>query len=115
MIINIGDELLRLRSLKLLKKLLVDKTTKKNIMWATDAYRALGAGYERNREMDEDLITGMHADVIKTRARKAMEQQSERTKQHAEVFTPLWVVKKMVDHADEVLHLYRPSDIRPFP
>ena len=101
MIINIGDELLRLRSLKLLKKLLVDKTTKKNIMWATDAYRALGAGYERNREMDEDLITGMHADVIKTRARKAMEQQSERTKQHAEVFTPLWVVKKMVDHADE--------------
>ncbi len=102
MIINIGDELLRLRSLKLLKKLLVDKTTKKNIMWATDAYRALGAGYERNREMDEDLITGMHADVIKTRARKAMEQQSERTKQHAEVFTPLWVVKKMVDHADEV-------------
>lgn len=102
MIINIGDELLRLRSLKLLKKLLVDKATKKNIMWATDAYRALGAGYERNREMDEDLITGMHADVIKTRARKAMEQQSERTKQHAEVFTPLWVVKKMVDHADEV-------------
>ena len=102
MIINIGDELLRLCSLKLLKKLLVDKTTKKNIMWATDAYRALGAGYERNREMDEDLITGMHADVIKTRARKAMEQQSERTKQHAEVFTPLWVVKKMVDHADEV-------------
>ena len=102
MIINIGDELLRLRSLKLLKKLLVDKTTKKNIMWATDAYRALGAGYERNREMDEDLITGMHADVIKTRARKAMEQQSERTKQHAEVFTPLWVVKKMVDHIDEV-------------
>ena len=73
MIINIGDELLRLRSLKLLKKLLVDKTTKKNIMWATDAYRALGAGYERNREMDEELITGMHADVIKTRARKAME------------------------------------------
>ena len=102
MIINIGDELLRLHSLKLLNKLLVDKTTKKNIMWATDAYRALGAGYERNREMDEDLITGMHADVIKTRARKAMEQQSERTKQHAEVFTPLWVVKKMVDHADEV-------------
>ena len=102
MIINIGDELLRLRSLKLLKKLLVDKATKKNIMWATDAYRALGAGYERNREMDEELITGMHADVIKTRARKAMEQQSERTKQHAEVFTPLWVVKKMVDHADEV-------------
>ena len=31
MIINIGDDILRLQSLKLLKKLLVDKTTKKNI------------------------------------------------------------------------------------
>ena len=45
--------------------------------------------------MTEALITGRNADVIKTRARKAMEQQSERIKQHAEVFTPQWVVQKM--------------------
>ena len=102
MIINIGDDILRLQSLKLLKKLLVDKTTKKNIMWATDAYKGKSGDYERNKEMTEALITGRNADVIKTRARKAMEQQSERTKQHAEVFTPLWVVQKMNDHADEV-------------
>ena len=102
MIINIGDDILRLQSLKLLKKLLVDKTTKKNIMWATDAYKGKSGEYERNKEMTEALITGRNADVIKTRARKAMEQQSERTKQHAEVFTPLWVVQKMNDHADEV-------------
>ena len=102
MIINIGDDILLLQSLKLLKKLLVDKTTKKNIMWATDAYKGKSGDYERNKEMTEALITGRNADVIKTRARKAMEQQSERTKQHAEVFTPLWVVQKMNDHADEV-------------
>ena len=102
MIINIGDDILRLQSLKLLKKLLVDKTTKKNIMWATDAYKGKSGDYERNKEMTETLITGRNADVIKTRARKAMEQQSERTKQHAEVFTPLWIVQKMNDHADEV-------------
>lgn len=102
MIINIGDDILRLQSLKLLKKLLVDKTTKKNIMWATDAYKGKSGDYERNKEMTEALITGRNADVIKTRARKAMEQQSERTKQHAEVFTPLWVVQKMNNHADEV-------------
>ena len=102
MIINIGDDILRLQSLKLLKKLLVDKTTKKNIMWATDAYKGKSGDYERNKEMTEALITGRNADVIKTRARKAMEQQSERTKQHAEVFTPLWIVQKMNDHADEV-------------
>lgn len=102
MIINIGDDILLLQSLKLLKKLLVDKTTKKNIMWATDAYKGKSGDYERNKEMTEALITGRNADVIKTRARKAMEQQSERTKQHAEVFTPIWIVQKMNDHADEV-------------
>ena len=102
MIINIGDDILRLQSLKLLGKLLVDKTTKKNIMWATDAYKGKSGDYERNKEMTEALITGRNADVIKTRARKAMEQQSERTKQHAEVFTPLRIVQKMNDHADEV-------------
>lgn len=102
MTINIGDDILRLQGMKLLKKLLIDKTTKKNIMWATDAYCEQGCDYERNKEITEPLITGHNADVIKTRARKAMEQQSQRTKQHAEVFTPLWVVKKMNDHADEV-------------
>lgn len=71
-------------------------------MWATDAYKGKSGDYERNKEMTEALITGRNADVIKTRARKAMEQQSERTKQHAEVFTPLWIVQKMNDHADEV-------------
>ena len=29
-----------------------------------------------------------------------MEQRTERTRQHAEVFTPLWIVKKMNDVAD---------------
>lgn len=102
MIINIGDDILKLRSLKLLNKVLIDKTTKKNILWATDAYKEAGKAYNRDREITQDLITGRNADVIKTRARKAMEQQSLRTKQHAEVFTPLWIVKKMNDHADEV-------------
>lgn len=102
MIINIGDDILKLRSLKLLNKVLIDKTTRKNILWATDAYKESGKAYNRNREITQDLITGRNADVIKTRARKAMEKQSLRTKQHAEVFTPLWIVKKMNDHADEV-------------
>lgn len=102
MIINIGDDILKLRSLKLLNKVLIDKTTKKNILWATDAYKDRGPLYRRDREITQQLITGHNADVIKTRARKAMEKQSERTKQHAEVFTPLWIVQKMNDHADEV-------------
>ena len=102
MVINIQDDLLKIHKLGLLDKLLADKTTKKNIMWATNAYCSLGARYERNEAITPDLITGPNASVIKTRARKAMEQQSERTRQHAEVFTPLWICRKMNDYADEV-------------
>ncbi len=102
LIINIQDDILKIQSLGLLDKMLIDKTTKRNIMWATDAYSSLGKAYERNEEIFSFLITGRNSDVIKTRARKAMEQQAERTKKHAEVFTPLWICNKMNNHVDEV-------------
>lgn len=85
----------------LLKQLLVDKTTRTNIIWATGAYQEQGAEYQRDKEIKESLITGQNSDVIKTRARKAMEQQSDRTRKHAEVFTPLWICQKMVRYADD--------------
>lgn len=102
MIINIQDDILKINALGLLDRILIDKTTKRNIMWATDAYSSFGAKYGRNEEILPEVITGLNAGVIKTRARKAMEQQSVRTRQHAEVFTPLWVCKKMNDYAEEV-------------
>lgn len=101
-IINIQDDILKIQALGLLDKILADKTTKRNIMWATDAHSVLGTKYERNEEITADLITGSNAGVIKTRARKAMEQQTERTRQHAEVFTPLWICDKMNNYADEI-------------
>ena len=102
MILNIQDDILKLQSLGLLDKLLADKTTMKRIMWATDAYAALGPRYGRNEEITPELITGPNASVIKTRARKEMEQQSSRTRQHGEVSTPLWVCRKMCGYADEM-------------
>ena len=101
MIINIGDDILKLHRLGLLDIILEDKTTKRNIMWATDVYAERGELFERNAEITPALVTGDNAGLIKTRARKAFEQQSERTKKRAEVFTPLWVVRKMNDYADE--------------
>ncbi len=101
MIINIQDDILKIQALGLLNKMLADKTTKRNIMWATDAYGLLGQNYCRDEEITVNLISGVNAGVIKTRARKAMEQQSERTKAHAEVFTPLWVCNMMNNHIDE--------------
>lgn len=102
MVIGIQDEILKINSQHLLDRLLMDKTTKSNIIWATDAYTELGAAYHRDKEITVDLITGQHSGVIKNRARKALEQQSERTRKHAEVFTPLWICEKMNDHIDEM-------------
>jgi len=100
MVINIQDDILILNNRGLLNRLLEDKTTKKNIMWATDAYSAFGERYFRNEEIRPELITGANSDIIKTRARKAMELQFERTRQRAEVFTPMWICKRMNDDAE---------------
>lgn len=102
MVINIQDDILKLRAMGLLDDLLVDKTTEQNIIWASDTYSSYGAGYGCREAISAELITGANAHIIKTRARKAMEQQSERTRQHAEVFSPFWICKKMTDYADKV-------------
>ena len=101
MVINIQDDILRLNTMGLLTRLLQDKATKGNILWATNAYSKLGEGYEPGNEIRPERITGENSDLIKTRARRAMEQRTERTRQHAEVFTPRWVVSKMNDFCDQ--------------
>ena len=101
MVINVQDDILRLHAMGLLDRLLQDKATKGNILWATDAYSQYGEFYSPGNEIRSNRITGECSDLIKTRARRAMEQRTERTRQHAEVFTPLWIVKKMNDFVDE--------------
>ena len=113
MLIGIQDEILRLAQLGLLKSLLKDQTTGRKIRWATDAYAELGRFYERNAEITTDLITGEHSGVIRNRARKALELQSDRTKSHAEVFTPLWVCKKMLDEITPTTNDIIPPKTKP--
>ena len=102
MLIHIQDDILRLQGMGLLEPLLADRTTGRNILWATDAYLEYGSRFARNEPITAALITGEYAGLIRTRARKAFEQQSQRTKARAEVFTPLWVVSQMADYLDEV-------------
>lgn len=100
MLVGVQNEILWLHTKGLLSKLLVDKTTKGTIIWGTDAYKDMGEGYQKDQEMQAELMTGVCSSVIKTRARKDMEQQQVRTKKHAEVFSPMWLCKKMVSDAD---------------
>ena len=102
-IVNIQDDIIRLHGIGVLDLLLADKTTGNNILWTTEAYAERGGHYEATAEITSDFITGEeNIGIIRTRARKAFEQQSARKRQRAEVFTPLWLCKKMCDYLDEV-------------
>lgn len=82
-----------------LPMLLKDKTTKKNIIFATTAYSSLGKISEQT-EITEDLIMGVCNGFIQPRVCKSLSQQAERTRSKAEVFTPSWICNKMNNHCD---------------
>ena len=86
----------------ILKTLLCDRTTGRNIIWADNEYEALGDGYMGDDEITVEKITGVNSGVIKPRIAKAVEQQSLRTKSRAEVFTPSWLCNQMNNDLDEV-------------
>ena len=93
------DDLLAL-SAEVLDTLLRDHTTGKNIFWATHDYEALGPEYDYHSEILPHLITGEHGMVIRPRVLKSKEEQTDRVKVMAEVFTPTSIVKMMVDYVD---------------
>lgn len=80
--------------------LLKDRSTGKNILWATDDYKDLGIGFAADDEITLSAITGAHGNLIKPRALKSKEEQGARTRNMAEVFTPLWICNKQNNLAD---------------
>lgn len=85
----------------ILKTLLCDRTTGRNIIWTDNEYEALGDGYMGDDEITVEKITGMNSGVIKPRIAKEQEKQSQRTKSRAEVFTPSWLCNQMNNDLDE--------------
>ena len=85
----------------ILDKLLLDKTTGKRIIWATDGYSEYGEKYCDRYEITSGALIGINPVLIQPRAFKALETQQQRTKSKAEVFTPSWIVNKMVNRLDE--------------
>lgn len=81
-----------------LRQLLKDKTTGKNIIFATDMYSDYG--YTELNPMTEPAILGFAACDIQPRVRKAQAEQNLRTRKKAEVFTPTWVCNMMNNHCD---------------
>lgn len=95
-IINIGS----VPVAALLDILLQDKSTKENIIWATDTYEEYGYGFSDKDRLERTLLL-MHADIIKPRIQKSQETQAARTRKKAEVFTPAWLCNMMNNYCDE--------------
>lgn len=92
--IDIKENAIRAIDSKLLTLLLRDKTTRKNILWATNDYVQYGEGYASHDEITVKAITGKNGEIIKPRIEKTKEEKIARSKDKAEVFTPSWVCNK---------------------
>ncbi len=94
-----------------LATLLQDRTTGKNIVWADGEYSKLGEGYGTYDEITIEKICGGR--FVEPRVAKAVDQQAWRTKEKAEVFTPSWLCKQMVDCLDDAFFGVEPSGFEP--
>lgn len=82
------------------KILLFDRTTRKNIIWATSEYDSYGVGYEAKQEITLSAVSGIHGDIIQPRVMKSEELRQQRTRKRAEVFTPSWLCNKQNNFVD---------------
>lgn len=123
--IDVSETLWFHQNSTLMELLLKDHTTQKNIFWATDSYASKGDGYKFNDEITIERITGENEGIIRPRCVKSKEEQTQRTKDKAEVFTPSWICNKQnnlidsawfgrdnvfnTEHDDENTHSWTPS------
>ena len=87
--------------------LLIDRTSNKNIIWATDNYKNNGIGYGENQTIEINLITGKNGNIIKPRIEKNKKEQQVRAREKAEVFTPSWVCNVQNNLIDEAWFGYK--------
>lgn len=85
----------------LLKILLMDKTTRQNIMWCTKDYESYGPSYGEHSQIKVELITGSFSNIIQPRAAKSKEIREQRIKNRAEVFTPSWICNEQNNQIDD--------------
>ena len=79
---------------KYIPDLLVDKTTGENIIFAEDEYEGYGLTDHYTEDIMKELIASKQ---LNYRVRKSIEHQKARTKKNAEVFTPSWICKQMIE------------------
>lgn len=99
--LEIFDDNLAIYGKSLLSILLKDRTTGKNIIWATNDYIQLGEIYRAENEISLNTVNGGNEKFIRPRITKSYEKQNNRTREKAEVFTPSWVCNQQNNLVDE--------------
>ena len=89
------------QDLSILKILLVDRTSGKNIIWATNYYSEFGHYYVSDKEITPELLFINNEQIVKPRKDKILSQQDSRTRERAEVFTPSWVCNAQNNLVDD--------------
>lgn len=92
--INIQSEIQELAKEGLLTPLLFDHTHQSNIVFVTDNYE--NAGCQPSSEITSDNVF-----VLNIRALKNKDVKDARTKNQAEVYTPVKIVREMLDALEE--------------
>lgn len=84
----------------ILSILLKDRTTNKNIIWATDNYKEQDKKYTAKKQITMEAITTEK--IIKPRLGKTQIEQENRSRDKAEVFTPSWMCNIQNNLVDEM-------------
>lgn len=98
--IDVLEESIRSLDQKLLEILLFDRTTRKNILWATEDYSSNGSEFGEFCEIKPELVTGQYAALIQPRVTKSQNARLGRTRDKAEVFTPSWICNRQNNLVD---------------
>ncbi len=85
----------------LLELLLLDRTTKKNLLWATEANTNLEAPRKRAKRLTLSSVTDEKGTVLRPRMEKSKQEQISRIHDNAEVFTPSWICNRQNNLADD--------------
>lgn len=99
--IDVLEDSIKALDAQLLDLLLTDRSTGRNIVWATTDYLSLGVSYSPECEMIVEQISGAYARLINPRVTKSRNKQSSRTRDKAEVFTPSWICNAQNNLVDE--------------
>ncbi len=99
--IDIKENYIQCLDDELLSILLKDRSSGKNIIWATDVYAEKGSSYDSQEPITVKLITGRFGKVIRPRTDKSKKEQQIRIKDKAEVFTPSWICNEMNNHIND--------------